>query len=262
MQSRSGPANFYEQSFVEQKAWHSSLIIDHCDFPDDLLYDYDGNTWIKIDPDGSNATVGLTSLMMGIAGKLSSVRTKPLGTIVSRGRSLGTIESHRMVGPIPSPLSGTIVEINERIAAVPRILNNSAYDEGWIVRLKLSSMQSEKKELSSVEKIVPLLRERIAEFHVRCFKLFPDHEMYEIGSECTAVLARLNELIDKVAVGDAIHIVSDEPTAYVEMVAWSDRTGHELVEWRREGNLFHFVVRKTGREGDRMGGIDASRSLS
>jgi len=113
MQSRSGPANFYEQSFVEQKAWHSSLIIDHCDFPDDLLYDYDGNTWIKIDPDGSNATVGLTSLMMGIAGKLSSVRTKPLGTIVSRGRSLGTIESHRMVGPIPSPLSGTIVEINE-----------------------------------------------------------------------------------------------------------------------------------------------------
>ena len=224
------------------------MIIDHCDFPDDLLYDYDGNTWVRIDPDGSNATVGLTSLMMGIAGKLSSVRTKPLGTIVSRGRSLGTIESHRMVGPIPSPLSGTIVEINERIAAVPRILNNSAYDEGWIVRLKLSSMQSEKQELSSVERIVPLLKERIAEFHVRCFKLFPDLEMYEVGSECTAVLVRLNELIDKVAVGDAIHIVSDDPTAYVEMVAWSDRPGHELVEWRREGNLFHFVVRKTGRK--------------
>ena len=248
MLNQSGLANFDDQLLVEQKAWHSSLIIDHCDFPDDLLYDYDGNTWVRIDPDGSRATVGLTSLMMGIAGKLSSIRTKPVGTIVSRGRSLGTIESHRMVGPIPSPLSGTIVEINERIDAMPRILNNSAYDEGWIVRLKLSSMQSEKQGLSSVERIVPLLKERIAEFHVRCFKLFPDHEMYEIGSECTAVLARLNELIDKVAVGDAIHIVSDEPTAYVEMVAWSDRTGHELVEWRREGNLFHFVVRKTGRK--------------
>ena len=224
------------------------MIIDYCEFPNDLLYDYDGSTWIRIDPDGSKATVGLTSLMMGIAGKLSSIRTKPVGTIVSRGRSLGTIESHRMVGPIPSPLSGTVIATNARISAAPKILNNSAYDEGWIVHLKLSDLHSERQELSSVEEIGSLLSERIAEFHVRCFKLFPDHEMYEIGSECTAVLVRLNELIDKVAVGDVIHIVSDDPTAYVEMVAWSDRTGHELVEWRREGNLFHFVVRKTGRK--------------
>ncbi|TMI60038.1 glycine cleavage system protein H, partial [Candidatus Bathyarchaeota archaeon] len=61
------------------------MIIDYCEFPNDLLYDYDGSTWIRIDPDGSKATVGLTSLMMGIAGKLSSIRTKPVGTIVSRG---------------------------------------------------------------------------------------------------------------------------------------------------------------------------------
>src|SRR5438093_12607251 len=99
--------------------------------------------------------------MMGIAGKLSSIRTKPVGTIVSRGRSLGTIESHRMVGPITSPLSGTIVEINERIAAVPRILNNSAYDEGWVVRLNLSRMQSEKQDLSRLESMVLPLIETI-----------------------------------------------------------------------------------------------------
>jgi TusA-related sulfurtransferase len=42
-----------------------------------------------------------------------------------------------------------------------------------------------------------------------------------------------------------IHIVSDDPTAYVEMVVWSDRTGHELVEWRKEDGLLHFIVRKT-----------------
>lgn len=221
------------------------MIIDHCEFPDDLLYDYDGNTWVKISPSKLEATVGLTSLMTGIAGKLSSVRTKPAGAIVPRGRSLGTLESHRMVGPIPSPLSGTIIETNDKISAVPKILNNSAYGEGWIVRLRLSNLESEKQELSSVEKIGLLLKQRIAEFHVRCFKMFPDHEMIEIGSECTAVLVRLNELIDKVSVGDVIHIVSDDPTAYVEMVVWSDRTGHELVEWRNEDNLFHFIVRKT-----------------
>jgi glycine cleavage system H protein len=228
------------------------LIIDYCEFPDDLLYDVDGSIWIRIDPDASKATIGLTSLMTGIAGKLSSVRTKPVGTIVSRGRSLGTLESHRMVGPMPSPLSGTIVEINEKISGAPKILNDSAYEEGWIVCLRLSNLEAEKQELSSVEGIRSLVKQRIAEFHVRCFKLFPDHEMYEIGSECSAVLVRLNELMDKVTVGDVVHIVSDDPTAYVEMVAWSDRTGHELVEWRREGNLFHFIVRKIEEE-DRKG---------
>jgi glycine cleavage system H protein len=227
------------------------LMIDYCEFPDDLLYDYEGNTWIRIDPDGSKATIGLTSLMTGIAGTLSSVRTKPVGTIVSRGRSLGTIESHRMVGPILSPLSGTIIQTNEKISTAPKILNNSAYDEGWVVRIKLSNLELEKSQLSSAQKIGSLLKQRIAEFHVRCFKMFPDHEMYEIGSECTAVLVRLNELIEKVAMGDVIHIVSDDPTAYVEMVAWSDRSGQELVEWRKEGNLFHFIVRKTGKEKER-----------
>ena len=238
------------------------LIIDHCEFPDDLFYDYDGNTWIRIDPDNSEATIGLTTLMGGIAGKLSSVRTKPVGTIVSRGKSLGTIESHRMVGPMPSPLSGTIIEINSKIWAAPKILNNSAYDEGWVVRLKLCNLESEKPELFGVEKIGSLLKQRIAEFHVRCFKMFPDHEMYEIGSECTAVLVRLNELIDEVAVGDVVHIVSDDPTAYVEMVAWSDRAGHQLVEWRKEGGIFHFIVRKTGKEkkGKRMDEVGGSRS--
>src|SRR3989442_14199431 len=123
MLNQSGLANFDDQLLVEQKAWHSSLIIDHCDFPDDLLYDYDGNTWVRLDPDGSRATMGLTSLMMGIAGKLSSIRTKPVGTIVSIRRRLGTIESHRLVDPITFTISGTIVEVNERIEAMPRILN-------------------------------------------------------------------------------------------------------------------------------------------
>lgn len=231
------------------------MIIDYCEFPDDLLYDYDGNIWIMVDPDGSTATIGLTSLMTGITGKLSSVRTKPVGTIVSRGKSLGTIESYRMVGPMPSPLSGTIIETNEKVSTAPKILNNSAYDEGWVVRIKLSNLESEKPQLSSAQKIGSLLKQRIADFHVRCFKVFPDHEMYEIGSECSAVLVRLNELLDKVAMGDAVHIVSDDPTAYVEMVAWSDRTGNELVEWRKEGNLFHFIVRKTGRK-EKKGEVD------
>jgi len=45
-------------------------------------------------------------------------------------------------------------------------------------------------------------------------------------------------------VGEVVHLVSDDQTAYVEMVAWSERTGQNLLDWRKEGNLFHFIVKK------------------
>jgi len=79
---------------------------------------------------------------------------------------------------------------------------------------------------------------------VRCFKSFPDHEMSEIGTECSAVLIRLNDLLATIPVGEVVHLVSDDQTAYVEMVAWSERTGQNLLDWRQEGNLFHFIVKK------------------
>jgi len=68
--------------------------------------------------------------------------------------------------------------------------------------------------------------------------------MSEIGTECSAVLIRLNDLLATIPLGEVVHLVSDDPTAYVEMVVWSERTGQSLVDWRKEGNLFHFIVRK------------------
>lgn len=149
-----------------------------------------------------------------------------------------------MIAPIPSPLSGVITNVNDLIASRPRVVNDSPYDAGWIVRLQPDNLQPEKRELSKLGDIAPLLRQRISEYHVRCFKAVPDYDMVEVGVECGAVLTRLNELIATMPVGTVVHIVSDDPTAYVEIVAWSDRMGQELVEWRRDDHLYHFLVRK------------------
>jgi len=100
--------------------------------------------------------------------------------------------------------------------------------------------------LSKPQMVQNGLREKIAQHHARCFKAFPDHEMFEIGAECSAVLLKLNELVSTIPVGVVVHLVSDDPTAYVEMVRWTEMTGHNLVESRTEGNLFHFIVRKAG----------------
>jgi len=219
------------------------LEIDHCVFPDDLLYDLENNTWLRMEENG-DVTVGVTSVLPAIAGKLTQARLKSPEVTIQRGRSLGTLESLKFVGPVPSPVSGILLKTNGLIVDRPKIINDSPYQEGWIASLKPSHLALERILLSKSTESKTLLVKKIAEFHVHCFKAFPDHEMSEIGSECSAVLIRLNDLLASIPVGEVIHLVSDDQTAYVEMVAWSERTGQNLLDWRKEGNLFHFIVKK------------------
>ena len=220
------------------------MEIDHCLFPDDLLYDIENNTWLKVEKVGT-VTVGVTSILSAIAGRFVRINLKQIGYSIGKGQSLGTLESEKFVGPVPSPVTGVVVDTNHNTVDTPRIINVSPYETGWIVRLKPSNLANEMSSLAGSQDSKMLLAQKIAQLHVRCFKAFPDREMYEIGTECTAVIVRLNETLATMAKGDVVHLVSDDPTAYVEMVAWTDRTGHSLVDWRKEGNLYHFIVRKT-----------------
>jgi len=219
------------------------MEIDHCVFPDDLLYDLENNTWLRIEENG-DVTVGVTSVLPAIAGKLTLARLKSAEVAIQRGQSLGTLESLKFVGPVPSPVSGILLKTNGLIVDRPKIINDSPYQEGWIASLKPSHLALERILLSKSTESKTLLVKKIAEFHVRCFKAFPDHEMSEIGTECSAVLIRLNDLLATIPLGEVVHLVSDDQTAYVEMVAWSERTGQNILDWRQEGNLFHFIVKK------------------
>lgn len=219
------------------------MELEHCVFPDDLLYDLENNAWVR--EDSGIVTVGLTSLLSAIAGKLTTARVRPVGTSINRGRSLGTLEGLKFVGPVPSPISGTVVGVNDDLIKRPKLLNDSPYTDGWIVKLRPATFLVEKILLSRSIDAAETFRKRIAETHARCFKAFPDHDMIEMGTECSAVLVHLNDLLKTVPVGEIIHLVTDDPTSYVEMVRWTDQTHHELADWRKEGNLFHFIVRKS-----------------
>ena len=220
------------------------MEIDHCYFPEELLYDPENHIWAKITDNG--VTIGITSILSAIAGRLTSARPKNSGRIVAKGASLATLESERFVGPVPSPFTGTILETNGRLIEQPKILNDSPYAEGWIARLTPSKLADEAPFLSSLQDAQTIFKEIIAQHHVRCFRAFPDQELYEIGTECSAVLLKLNELFSTLSVGGVVHLVSDDPTAYVEMVRWAEVSGQSLVEWRTEGDLFHFIIRKSG----------------
>ena len=219
------------------------MEIEHCLFPDELLYDPENNTWLRPNVD-REVIVGIASVLSAIAGRFTQVKLRKPGTTIQKGHSLGTLETPKFVGPMPSPITGKVQAINGLVVANPKVLNDSPYEEGWIARIEPSNFQTERDLLLDVWKAEHILRDKITQFRARCFKAFPDHEMVEIGVECSAVLVKLNELVSIIPSGDVVHIVSDDPTAYVEMVRWTDQTGNPLVEWRTEGGYFHFIVKK------------------
>src|SRR6478735_2216932 len=105
------------------------MQIDHCSFPEDILYDPDNFVWAKIESD-SLVRVGINSILSSLAGKLSKVNLKGVNMDIMRGRSLGTIESGKYFGVVRSPVTGSIVEINEAVLSNPRLVNDSPYTNG------------------------------------------------------------------------------------------------------------------------------------
>lgn len=217
------------------------MKIDNCSFPEDLLYDTENFVWMGNKE--KTVTIGITTIMTSIAGKLSRIKLKPVGTKLEKGMSCGSLESAKYFGVVRTPISGTIVQVNKSLMDKPKLANDSPYTEGWFVKIEPSDM-GDMRTLERIENCHDKMSLAIQKLRVRCFAAFPDHEMFEIGVECSATLAKLDELLEKIPTGEVIHLVSDDPTADLEMLRWSEERGQSLLEMRNEGNLFHFIVKK------------------
>jgi len=217
------------------------MKIDNCSFPEDLLYDTENFVWISNEEKA--VTMGITVIMASVAGKLSSIKLKPVGTKLEKGKSCGVLESAKYFGVVRTPIRGTIVQINNSLMDKPKLANDFPYSEGWFVKIEPSDM-TDLNALETIETCRDKMSLAIQKLRVRCFAAYPDHEMFEIGVECSATLAKLDELIGKISTGEVIHLVSDDPTADLEMLRWSEERGQSILEMRNEGNLFHFIVKK------------------
>ena len=218
------------------------MQVDFCEFPDDLLYDFESNVWVR--KKNGHLVLGITSIHSALAGRLTKISIKPVGSVVTKTQNVATIESLRYFGAVRTPLSCRITMINEALQLRPKLANDYPYSDGWFVELQPTALDKEMQTVSSPLGAEERIRSAIHTLRVRCFKAYPDYELWEIGVECAAVLVRLNELIERCAIGEVVHVVSDDPTADIEMVRWSDQSGQKVLESRTEGNLIHFIVRK------------------
>jgi glycine cleavage system H lipoate-binding protein/TusA-related sulfurtransferase len=225
------------------------MIINHCTFPEGYLYDAENFSWVNRYTSNDNTamvTIGATALLASLAGKLDSIKIKQVGTNIKKGKNLASLESAKFFGVLRSPLRGRIIEVNDSIINRPKIVNDFPYSEGWFAKLEPYPDNNEKdfEQLETIENCRAKMSSLIEQLRIRCFAASPDYEMFEIGVECAATLTKLDELMVKISVGEIVHLVSDDPTADLEIMRWSEQNSQLLLETRREGNLFHFIIKK------------------
>lgn len=115
-----------------------------------LLYT-ETDEWVRVE--GDIAVIGITDYAQKKLKNIISVELPQRGSRVRRGDSVGVIESIKAVADIYSPVSGEVVEVNERLRDEPELLNHDPYGSGWIFKVRISD-RGELEELLTYEKYV------------------------------------------------------------------------------------------------------------
>lgn len=104
------------------------------EYPDDLRYTTD-HEWVRETADG--VRVGITSYAQDALGDVVFVSLPKVGDEVTKGDSIGEVESTKSVSDLYSPLTGTVTAVNEALDATPELVNSDPYGDGWMFELSL-----------------------------------------------------------------------------------------------------------------------------
>lgn len=105
------------------------------DFPQDLRYSKE-HEWIKVE--GDTATIGITDYAQNELGDVVFVEMPEVGDSFKKSEAFGTIEAVKAVSELYVPISGEVVEINEKLEDDAALVNNSPYGDGWMIKIKLA----------------------------------------------------------------------------------------------------------------------------
>jgi len=104
--------------------------------PDNLKYT-DQHEWVRVD--GNIGTVGITDYAQGELGDIVYVELPPTGASTVAKKSFGVVEAVKTVSDLYAPVSGEVTEVNEGLCTDASIVNKSPYDQGWMIKIKMSN---------------------------------------------------------------------------------------------------------------------------
>ncbi|MBB1117671.1 glycine cleavage system protein GcvH [Stenotrophomonas sp. W1S232] len=93
--------------------------------------------WVRIESDG-RATVGISDHAQGLLGDLVYVELPAVGDSVAAGNPVAVVESVKAASDVYSPVSGTVVAVNDALSDKPETINEDAYGQGWLFVVELA----------------------------------------------------------------------------------------------------------------------------
>ncbi len=103
--------------------------------PSDNRYT-DSHEWLRAD--GDIVTMGITQYAVNELTDITYVEMQEPGSSIDSGDSLGEVESVKATSDVFSPISGEIVEVNEKLGDDPSLVNTDPYGEGWLLKIRVS----------------------------------------------------------------------------------------------------------------------------
>ena len=105
------------------------------EYPDDLRY-HPEHDWARVE--GEEAVLGITWYAQDSLGELVHFEPPEVGTSLTKDGAYAEVESVKAVSDVVAPLSGEVLEVNQKAVDEPETINADPYGEGWLVRIKLS----------------------------------------------------------------------------------------------------------------------------
>lgn len=106
-------------------------------FPEGIKYTEE-HEWISLD--GDIATIGITDFAQSELGDIVFVEVETVGESLGKNEVFGTVEAVKTVSDLYLPVSGEVLEVNERLADEPELINNDPFGDGWIIKLKVDNV--------------------------------------------------------------------------------------------------------------------------
>ncbi|OFV82877.1 MAG: glycine cleavage system protein H [Acidobacteria bacterium RBG_16_64_8] len=123
--------------------------------PKNLKYHRE-HDWARVE--GDTAVFGLTDYAQETLGDIVFIELPEVGAEVSAGAPYAEVESVKAVSDVYAPLSGSVVEVNEEVVDAPELINESPFETGWLIKVRLSD-PGEVDDLMTAEDYEEMLAE-------------------------------------------------------------------------------------------------------
>lgn len=122
----------------------------------DRLYSVEG-IWALKEDEGDRVRLGVTDYRQQLNGDVAFAHLKPVGTNLAAGDEFAEVETIKATVSFPSPIAGTVLEVNEELDLTPEAVNQQPYGKGWLLVVEATNWPADRMKLLDAEFYLALM---------------------------------------------------------------------------------------------------------